>query len=113
MNLQGAAKSPARSFCPSPTPTWLLESLLGLFAVAFAVAAGAGSGTSDAPHGAPVLESVYWELIGSGAGAACVVLPRDAGDADSDGGDAAGTGGGGAKNQFLGWRERRPGKIGP
>jgi hypothetical protein len=110
MNLQGAAKSPARSFSPSPTPTWLLGSLLGLVAVAFA--AGAGCGGSEAPHGAPVLESVYWELIGSGAGAACVVLPRDAGDADPDGGDALGIGDGVPKNQCLVWSKDAPEKIG-
>jgi hypothetical protein len=108
MNLQGAAKSPVRSFSPSPTPTWLLGSLLGLVAVA----AGAGCGSSEAPHGAPVLESVYWELIGAGAGADCVVLPSDAGDADSDAGDALGIGDGVPKNQCLVWSKDAPGKIG-
>jgi len=111
MNLRGAATSGARPFSfPSFSfpawSTWLLGGMLGL-----AAAAGPGCGSSETPHGAPVLQSVYWELIGSGLGAACLTPLHDAGAATTDGGDAGDAlafDDGLPKNQCLVWSKDLP-----
>jgi hypothetical protein len=82
MKLRGAARSTATRSLP------VLSTFLGCLA-----APVLGCGAGEVPHGAPVLENVYWDLIGSATGAGCLVPTHD----------AAGVLGGVPSNQCLVW----------